>query len=147
MKKALVFVFVLAAGLVVAAEDKKADDVTAKLKGKWMVTGMEMDGKKAPEDDFKGHYVTFDDKGNSTYFNGKETHKGTFKVDTSKKPAELDITPTDGPEKDKPMKMIFQLDGDNLKIAHGKDKRPTAFDGKEGGVLTLKRAKDDKKDK
>jgi uncharacterized protein (TIGR03067 family) len=140
MKKALLGVFVI--GLLLAADEKKADDPKDKLKGTWTVVSMEIDGKKAPEADVKGQTLTFE--GDKCLHKGKDkTEKAGCKIDATKKPAEMDITPEDGPDKGKVMKMIFQLDGDNLKIAGtepGKD-RPKSFDDKGIMVIVLKREK------
>ena len=59
------------------------------------------------------------------------TKTGTFKLDAAKKPREITITPSDG---DKPLQGIYELDGDNLKLAlsePGGD-RPKEFASKEG---------------
>jgi uncharacterized protein (TIGR03067 family) len=74
-------------------------------------------------------------------------HKGTIKLDTDKKPKQIDVTPADGPEKDKVLEGIYTLDKDELKIciAHqaGKE-RPKEFESKDGSqhlLITLKRDK------
>jgi uncharacterized protein (TIGR03067 family) len=139
MKKALLGMLVV--GLLVAADDKK-DDVKDKLKGTWTVVAMEEGGKKAPEEQFKGMTLTFEgDK--VTFKHGNDTKMGTFKVDAGEKPGHLDITPSDGPEKGKTMKMIFMLDGDTLTIGGAKKDegpRPKSFDDAHGKI-TLKREK------
>ena len=81
------------------------------------------------------------------HIQGKDKeHKGTFKLDASKKPKQIDITPTDGDEKDKVIHGIYSLEKDELKIciARGDKERPTEFESKEGSghmLVTLKRAK------
>jgi uncharacterized protein (TIGR03067 family) len=134
----------LMVGLLIAADDKKddekKDDAKDKLKGTWSVVTMEASGTKASADEVKGWLLVFD--GDKVTFKGKETKTGTCKVDASQKPAHLDITPSD--PRDRPMKLIYQLDGDELKIAgsdpNGGD-RPKGFDDKKIRVLTLKREK------
>jgi uncharacterized protein (TIGR03067 family) len=137
MKKCLLGVLVV--GLLVAADDKK-DDVKDKLKGTWTVVSMERDGKKAPDDEIKGMSLTFDgDK--VTFKHGNDTKMGTIKVDAGQKPAHLDLTPAD--QKDKTMKMVFEVDGDTLKIGGAKKEdgpRPKGFDDAEVKI-TLKREK------
>jgi uncharacterized protein (TIGR03067 family) len=141
MKKCLLGVFVV--GLLIAADEKpKADDVKDKLKGTWTIVAMERDGQKAPEDAvkdqtliFEGDKVTFKQRG--------DTKTGTYKLDTAQKPPHLDITPSDGPQKDKAMKMIYQLDGDTLKIYGAKNEegeRPKNFEAA-AMIITLKREK------
>jgi uncharacterized protein (TIGR03067 family) len=67
---------------------------------------------------------------------------GSYKIDATRRPAHIDITLTNGPEKDAVMKIIGQLDGDTLKLASGLNsaEQPKSFD--EGFVImTLKRVK------
>jgi len=139
MKKCMLGVLVV--GLLVAADDKK-DDAKDKLKGTWTFVSMEQGGQKAPEDVVKTMSMTFDgDK--VTFKRGNDTKMGTVKIDASQKPGHLDITPSDGPQKDKTMKMVFEFDGDTLKIGGAKDEtgpRPAKFDDAEVKI-TLKREK------
>jgi uncharacterized protein (TIGR03067 family) len=139
MKKALLGVAVV--GLLVAADDKK-DDIKDKLKGTWEVVSMEVGGKKAPDEAFKGQTLTFE--ADKVISKGKDKpDPATYTIDATKKPAELDIVPTEGPQKGKTVKMIFQLDGDTLKIAGKMEptERPKGFDDKDVVVMTLKRQK------
>ena len=139
MKKALLGVVVV--GLVLAADDKK-DDVKEKLKGTWTVVSIEAAGKKVPEEFVKGQTITFDaDK--MTHKEKDKTEPATYKIDAGQKPAHLDMTPTEGPDKGQTVKMIFQLDGDTLKIAGKMEptERPKGFDDKDVVVMTLKRQK------
>jgi uncharacterized protein (TIGR03067 family) len=139
MKKALLGVVVV--GLVLAADDKK-DDVKDKLKGTWTIVSMEVGGKKAPEELIKGQTITFDaDK--MTHKEKDRTDPATYKIDAAQKPGHLDMTPTEGPDKGKTVKMIFEIDGETLRIA-GKmkpEERPASFDDKDAMVITLKREK------
>lgn len=135
---------VLMIGLLVFAADKKTDDVNVKLKGIWTVVAVEEGGKKAPDEDVRdrGQTMTFDGK---IFTNDGVTPKlsGTYKIDVSKTPAELDVTFTEGPAKSV-AKWIFQLNGDTLKIAaKGKksEDRPKSFDDKDIAVVTLSRKK------
>ena len=138
MKKCLLGVLMI--GLLLAADDKKPDDAKDKLKGAWTVVSMERDGKKAPEEDFKGMGLVFDgDK--ITFKHGDDTKMGTYKIDASQKPAHFDLTPSDGGNKT--MKMIYQVDGDTLKIGGDKREdgdRPKSFEAA-GMIITLKREK------
>jgi uncharacterized protein (TIGR03067 family) len=143
MKKSLLGVLVI--GLLVAADekkdDKKADDVKDKLKGTWTFVAKEEGGTKTPADQLKDWTLTFEgDK--VTFRRGAQSKMGTYKLDTAQKPAQLDITPAD--PGDKPMKMLVQLDGDDLKIAgplQEGGERPKAFEDKNIRIITLKREK------
>jgi uncharacterized protein (TIGR03067 family) len=140
MKKALLGVLVL--GLAIAADEKKPDDVKDKLKGTWTIVAMEVGGMKAPEEFLKGQTITFEgDK--MTHKEKDKIEPATYKIDASKKPGHLDMTLLEGADKGKTVKMIFQLDGDTLKIA-GKMKpedRPAGFDDKDIMIITMKREK------
>jgi uncharacterized protein (TIGR03067 family) len=131
---------VLVVGLAVAADDKP-DDVKDKLKGTWAVVSIEFGGMKVPAEVVKGQSITFEgDK--MTQRDKDKVEPATYKIDASKMPAELDQTVTEGSGKGKTVQLIFQLDGDTLKIA-GKMKpgRPKGFDDKDVMVMTLKREK------
>jgi len=79
----------------------------------------------------------------------KDTEKeGTFKLDPAAKTKAIDILV----KGDKDTLGVYELDGDTLKLCtapSGKMTRPTEFkaDGKGTYVITLKRVKDEKKDK
>jgi uncharacterized protein (TIGR03067 family) len=140
MKKAMLGV--VAIGLLMAADDKK-DDVKDKLKGTWTIVSMEAGGVKVPAEAFKDSTISFDGEKMTHEQKGKK-EPATYKLDTTKKPAELDMSPTEGDGKGKTIKMIIELDGDNLKLAMGKDPsaaRPKGFDDKEAMIMTLKREK------
>lgn len=70
-----------------------------------------------------------------------EKLQGKFTVDPSKSPKTIDVTITEGDNKDKTMKGIYEIDGDNYKVCYapfGKD-RPKEFSskGEEGLVLSV----------
>jgi uncharacterized protein (TIGR03067 family) len=142
MKKCLLGGLVI--GLLIAADEKKPDDkvVRDKLKGTWTIVSMELNGQKVPEEQLKGQSLTFEGE-KVTIKRKNDAETGTYKIDASQKPGHLDITPSDGPQKDKAMKMIYQLDGDTLKIGGAKnenDDRPKKFE-MAAMILTLKREK------
>jgi uncharacterized protein (TIGR03067 family) len=139
MKKCLLGVLVI--GLLIAADEKpKADDAKDKLKGTWTVVAMERDGKKAPEEEVKGKALTFaGDK--VTFKRDDDTKTGTFKLDSAQKPPHLDLTPDDGEKLT--IKMLYQLDGDTLKLYGDKSEkgdRPKSYEAA-AMIITLKREK------
>jgi uncharacterized protein (TIGR03067 family) len=142
MRKQLVLVLVV--GLLVAADDAKKEDGKKKAKGfegTWEVVSINSNGKDNKE--AKGEKVIFKGK-NITVKGKKGDHKATFTLDPEKKA--IDLSPTDGPNKGKIHKGIYELKKGELKICFaGPDKdRPTKFTSEEGSgntLVVLKRAK------
>jgi uncharacterized protein (TIGR03067 family) len=134
-----------------AAEEDAAQKEYARFEGAWKFVSIEIEGKNMPEKFFKGSRLIL--KGPQfTYQEGGTTYKGTYKVDVSKKPNQIDMTFTEGPEKDKTMVGIYELDGDTYRVCvnpTGKG-RPTEFASKPGSghvLEVLNRVKADSKDK
>jgi uncharacterized protein (TIGR03067 family) len=134
----LVLGTVVAAGLLVVSgvvgQEKKEID---QLEGKWVVLSAERDGKAW--DAMKGAVrVNTGDKYVLTPKEGKAI-PGAMKIDPSKKPKTMDMSPTEGNFKDKTLLGIYEVDGDTLKICFaepGKE-RPTEFTSKAGVVLVI----------
>jgi len=132
--------FVLVAG-VVTGGDAKTDQ--AKLQGTWTSDlNSETHVLKISKETFS---FTFEQGGE------KKNVTGTFKVDPTKKPKQMDMKVTGGTIdkfKDKTAHIIYELDGDTLKWCAnepGKEGRAEEFPDKEGGgkhlYLIFKRAK------
>jgi len=141
MKKFLPPLCVLSVALLAGADDQP-EDAAKKLQGTWAVVSEELNGRKTPDDQIKGTTLTVEGDKLSIRQGGKTALSGTFKLDASQKPAHLDITLTP-PPKDAVMRMILQLDGDDLKLGAGKGEygpRPTNFD-EASVIITLKREK------
>jgi uncharacterized protein (TIGR03067 family) len=134
---------------LIAAEgkdkDKKAGDP---LTGTWKVTSLVFGGQEVEQ--AKGATYVYKD--------GKLTRKGAmgeqtsaYKLDTSKKPATIDLTVQGGDRDGMKIQGIFEVKGDELKVcvAFMGGGRPTKFDGSEEGqaLLTLKRDKGESKEK
>jgi uncharacterized protein (TIGR03067 family) len=119
------------------AESGDAKDASA-MEGTWLPSSAELAGKPFPEEVRKTIKLVI--KGDKyTVTVGKAVDQGTAKLNPSAKPKALDITGTDGPNKDKTFKAIYELDGDTLRICYdlsGKG-RPTEFATKEGTHLFL----------
>src|SRR5260370_21353555 len=138
---------VAAAGLLLAApapaEDLNKKDLE-KLQGTWKVVSAVEWGDAVPADKVGDIRLTIDgDKVATTGGPGKDA-KATIKLDASKSPPAIDVTPDD---KDAPTMLgVYQLDGDTLKIAlnrKGKD-RPAEVASKADsgvGLMVLKREK------
>jgi RNA polymerase sigma factor (sigma-70 family) len=111
------------------------------LQGTWKVEGHEEDGKALPANRLRGCTIVV--KGNTftTVFQGA-TSRGTFQLDAVPTPGTLDVTFTQGPEKGRTYRGIYEIKGDTLRFCRaraGKD-RPTAFASKAGGGHILSSA-------
>ncbi len=129
---------VLMVGLVMGADEKKEQD---ELKGTWNITAFETGGNTPP--DIKG---TFTFTGGDLKIKlADRDHVGTFKLDGSKQPKEIDVTPGDGPEAGKVMKGIYAISKDELKLAlaRAEKDRPKSFEKPHEmvTVITLKKDK------
>jgi uncharacterized protein (TIGR03067 family) len=145
-------VLCIAVGLLIAA-DAKDDAVKAakaKLKGSWSLVSLEESGKKQPfPEGAKMSLVFQDDKVvmQSAFGDKKDSKEATYVIDPTKKPATIDITPSDGPEKGKTMPAIYVIEKDELKICGAQkpdQDRPKEFVTKEGSksvLMTFKREK------
>jgi len=125
---------VLVLSLAVAvAQEKKDDAAAADLKamvGKWKLEKAELGGKDAMAL-LKDLKFEITDPGKYVAELG-EKDEGTFTVDPSKSPKEMDIKGTGGPNKGKTIPAIYKIDGDTLTIAYelGGGKRPEKFETK-----------------
>ncbi len=130
---------------VVAAAPADDKDIKA-LNGTWAPQSGEFGGNKFPDEILKTIKLEIKD-GMYTVTAGKEVDKGTAKIDSSKKPKQMDIVGTEGPNKGKTFPAIYELDGDTLKVCYdlsGKE-RPKAFKSEAGTMVflvTYKRVKE-----
>jgi uncharacterized protein (TIGR03067 family) len=130
-------------GLDATADDAK-DDIKA-LQGTWDLIYFERDGEEVKLQNDTKAINTGD------WFVVKRGDQviaaGTMKVDPSKKPKASEATYTEGPDKGKTFKGIYQFDGDTVKFCRAgspNDERPTEFKTKPDSgqfVAVYKRAK------
>jgi uncharacterized protein (TIGR03067 family) len=116
-------------------EDK---DEVKLMEGNWTPTVAELAGKKFPDEVLKTmKLIVKNDQ--YTVKVGEIIDKGTVKLDSTKKPKEIDIVGTDGPNKGKTFLAIYEIDKDSLKVCYdlsGKA-RPTEFKTKPDTSLFL----------
>ena len=119
------------------------------LQGTWSVTSLEVEGQKMTAGILDGAQIVI--KGNRFTSSGMgAVYKGTLKIDSSAKPARLDMNFSAGPEKGNTNLGIYKLDGDTWKLclAMRGDVRPSKFASQPGSGLaleTLTRGKPPKK--
>jgi uncharacterized protein (TIGR03067 family) len=150
------YLSVLAATFLAAAtgrSDDKGDAAKeyARFEGTWKFASIEAEGAKMPAAAFKDARLVI--KGNRfTMTMGDVSYKGTYKVDVSKSPKQIDVTFTEGPEKGKAALGIYELTADTYKVCIGTagKPRPKAFVSKAGSghvLEVLKREKSEPKKK
>jgi uncharacterized protein (TIGR03067 family) len=131
-------VLTLAASFLMAPVPKDETKDAQAIQGTWVVVSAEKEGRATNE--INGDKVIFKD-GNLTVKTKNKEEKATYKIDPSKKPRTLDITP----EKENDVILgIYQLEGDTLKICFAeKAARPTDFNSKGDRrmLIVLKRQK------
>ena len=101
--------------------DAAADD-WKKLAGTWKVEAATFNGDDATAA-FKEAVLTVEEGKYKVDFAGM-TDVGTLKIHPAKKPKLMTIIGTDGPNKDKTVPAIYEIDGDTLKVCY-------TLDGKE----------------
>lgn len=119
---------------VACAQDRddgsKAPSDADKLQGKWKMLYTEQAGRK--DDDVMA--LIFEKDTLKLQKDDRITDNWTFKLDPSAKPKWIDVV-----ERDKVMKGIYELDGDNLKICLREkgDERPTRFESDNARVVVM----------
>ena len=139
----------LAVGLLLGADAK--DDVKKekeKLQGTWKCVKFEEKGESREDAD---HRIVFDGDNFSVKRGDEAIIKGTFKLDPSKQPKEIDIEVKGGTRAEgdvgKTAQGIYARDGDELKLCvhhPGGTDRPKEFSAPAGSqrvCITLKREK------
>ena len=121
--------------LLFAVEGKDDKAELKKLEGTWQLVSEVMEGKEQPAEYVKRIRWNFDDKGHwKVEDDGKTIFAGDLKVYPDSKPKAADSTlTTEGDQKGKIIRAIYDLDGDTLKqcwVVEGE--RPRAFDPKPG---------------
>jgi uncharacterized protein (TIGR03067 family) len=140
-----------------AEEDKAAKELKA-LQGAWQVIKAEAAGEEVPAEQLARRRILIENDVLSDVRNpnGSDPHKVKIKLDPGKSPKEIDVTPLDGPDKDKATpgiyKGIYKLDDDKLTIClplalENGAGRPKEFKAdKTTGLTVLERVKDEKEE-
>lgn len=112
--------------------------------GSWSVTAITADGKEPPPDYLKDRPTIYKYEGNkySITQSGQEMESGTIAVSEEGGAKRVDHNAETGPDKGKPQKGLFKIDGDTLVLSVMKDGStpPKEIAGGPGQmVITLKR--------
>jgi len=139
----------LVAALLVAADkpDDESKKDLEKMQGDWGVESSVTDGQKRGDDEAQVVFRTV--KGNEYTVSvfDKPVGKGTFTLDATKKPKEIDSRPAEADKDAPPLLGIYELDGDTFRTCSapaGKE-RPKDFQCKKGSGHTLTVWKREKK--
>jgi len=127
-------------------ESAAKKDVEA-FQGKWILLSAERNGQKTPEEEVKKLKLTIQASKFILYRDSVAISEGTFRLDPTRKPKEIDETVTAGPSKGKIYRAIYEIDAEHHKIcfaAAGKE-RPTAFSSTPGSGHLLQVWKRQKK--
>ena len=137
MRRALFVILAVALSLASRSRGDDAKD-NQTMDGTWLASAAELGGQKFPDEVRKSIKLVVKD-GKYLVTVGKETDKGTVKLNPSATPKALDITGTEGPNQGKTFLAIYERNGETLKVCYdlsGKN-RPTDFKTKEGTQLFL----------
>ena len=118
-----------------------ADDSDLKgLEGSYKAVALVFAGKDAPADTLSNTTVKITGDELAIVIKDR-TKTAKIKIDPKAKPAHIDISPTDGPEKGKTFPGIYKIEKGELTIAFTeKGDRPTGFKAEgDVGLLRLKR--------
>ena len=132
---------VFAATLLIAAggpPSNASDNDLEKLQGTWVAISLEADGHKAPEDAVKGFKIFI--KSDRIIFTPEsDKRESSFKLDMSKRPKEIVITPLDGPHKGDPQRGLYSLEKGRLTLCINNETKhpPTGFLTTPGDGLRL----------
>jgi uncharacterized protein (TIGR03067 family) len=116
-----------------------AADPLAPFQGTWEIVSFEKDGSTAPQDDIAGITVMIT---GSAYklINKDNVSKGTFTVDASKDPKEMDVHHQSESGNDQTMPAIYEITADSFRVCYNPEggTRPTSFSTKpDSGFLSV----------
>jgi uncharacterized protein (TIGR03067 family) len=138
-------VVVVAAGLLVGADDPKKDAGKKSdkdlIQGTWNIEKADRDGNAASPDEIKGLQLIFKDDKYTLKTPGGGDLEGTFKLDPAKKPKQLEATLASG----ETLKGIYKIEKDTftlcISVVPGGE-RPADFKGGAGiHLYVMKKAK------
>jgi uncharacterized protein (TIGR03067 family) len=138
MSRSFVFALLACLPLVALARADDTEKESKKLEGTWQLKDAELAGQKLPAESVKSFRLTLTG-GKYTLKSDEQPDAGTYKLDTGKKPRQMTITGTEGPNKGKTLLAIYELDDDTLKVCYdlSGQAHPEEFKTKAGTKLFL----------
>jgi uncharacterized protein (TIGR03067 family) len=133
----------LVLGVSLAAAAAPPDDLMEleqqRLEGTWRVIAVESGGMAIPRREYRDLELTFKDGKFTAKRGDEEAQKGTYTINPSRNPKEMDIDRADGPARGKQQLAVYSLAGNLLKICscEASSARPTGFDTRERPGHTL----------
>jgi uncharacterized protein (TIGR03067 family) len=143
----LLLVYGLTAG---RPQDEPLKAEIKRLQGNWKLVGAIMSGHQLTDEELGVadlDHVVFSNDTVSLNKAGEKDSKAKYRLDSGKRPKEIDMIPADGPYKGKTTRWIYVLEGDSLKLCYDAEqitRRPTSLTSTEDSnrvILLLQRGK------
>ena len=144
MRRALVVAAFLAAAFAGSATADDAEKAMKELEGTYTLKALTKGGKSAPDEVFANFKEMVLKDGKITLKLKEKDQVAKIKLDPTKKPAHIDLTPTEGPEKETTMKGIYLYEKGTLTIVLAREgERPKDFkaEGDDVGKIVFQRKK------
>ncbi len=125
--KVIAICFLTSAFVVAADDGEMTRKDLQKMQGDWAAVEMIREGNPLERDSAQAYFRTVENETYTMARYRKVVGKGAFKIDATKSPKWIDVTPA-APNA-KSLKGIYEWDGDKLKIIFGAadGERPTNF--------------------
>lgn len=126
----------LVVGLLVVAAGPRPDpsEDLEKFQGTWWTVSMVVDGRKVSAETLKERRVVVRDNKYVVFDGDDVIQHGTFKLDPSTMPRQIDTTPATGPNAGKTDKGIYELKDGVIQFCYAPpgEARPEKFSAEEG---------------
>ncbi len=125
--------------LIAADEADPAKREMAALEGAYTMTSLEVEGQKVEGQRIEGSELLIKEGKYIVTTRGNK-HETLMDIDPAHKPKQIDMTFADGPNKDKTLQGIYEIDGDTLKVCRSINpdaSRPKEFTTAPGTGLFL----------
>jgi uncharacterized protein (TIGR03067 family) len=139
MYRILLASLVSVAGLAAAPQDELLEREHQRLEGTWRVISAEAEGTPIPPREYRDLQLTFKDGKFTAKRGDEEPQEGTYVLNPSRNPREMDITRANGPARGQKQLAVYSLAGNLLKICSCESgtERPSGFDTRDRPGYTL----------